>query len=286
MKPMQWTGHEENAWSLAGSTTSTIHPGIFNIEVTEDMFGNAKWVLRHVKPKHDNIVEIAAAKYMARSIDAFWKARARYQKFGLLHKRGFLLHGMAGCGKSMAAMCAAEYAANHGGLVIAGGYPQHIATVVPAVRTMHPAMPMLVMWEDIDRWCRAGSNNVYRNIMTQMLDGEQQIDNVVHIATTNFFDLLDPAFANRPGRFDDVIEVGAPSLNERLEYLHMIVPKDEANRTVLEEIAKGSEGFMLSHLKDFMTSVMILGRSVNETRDRLAHMISTAPAPEPEEEEE
>src|SRR5687767_1807390 len=46
------------------------------------------------------LFENGPMKQIINEIDSFWKAIDRYAKMGVAHKRGFLLHGKPGCGKS------------------------------------------------------------------------------------------------------------------------------------------------------------------------------------------
>lgn len=266
MKGIQWTGHNDNMWMIVPETTKQIKPGIFLPQ--SGMMG---WYLREVNPSHDKIIRLGVADYVYDTITKFYSSKSRYRALGLLHKRGFLLYGPPGTGKTFAAAVISNEVVKNGGIVLLCTNPGLPAQVCSGIREVHPDMPIMCLWEDIERWCEFGGDEDDRAAMTSFLDGEHQVDGIVHVATTNKFESLDPAFMNRPGRFDDVIYVGAPEERVRREYLMMLLPKSEAK--LIDELATKSDGLLLSHLKDCLVSVFVLGHPVDETVDRLKKMI-------------
>lgn len=265
MKPTQWAGHEENKWMPVPTTTPLLKPAIYRIQVLASMFGDS-WTLESISVTHDNIRPIGVVKPLSETIKRFFESYARYASLGLIHKRGFLLHGPPGTGKTLAAMMICDEVVRVGGsAIISADSPVITGQALSAVRSMHPDMPLVCLWEDIENICEDDSYE--RATMTAMLDGDSQINRVVHIATTNHFQRLDAAFINRPGRFDDIVYVGAPEREVRLAYLQSMLPNEPP--ALIEELANKSDGLLLSHLRDTIVSVFVLGRSVNETITRL-----------------
>lgn len=273
----KWAGHNENMWTLVdANTTGKLKPGIYGLDVKNDMFGGYKLCLCRLEPKHDTTVSVGVADYIANEVKKFRASRAKYHRHGLLHKRGFLLHGEPGTGKTMAAMLAIERCIAAGDVAIIASPAQFVREAVGSIRKVEPDLPLICLWEDIDNWAKKGARSDRRRAMTSFLDGDGQADNIVHIATTNFFSALDPAFANRPGRFDDVLEIKAPDAETRFKYLKTLVP-DPALEPIVRELADKSDGFLLAHLKDSLVSVFALEHSVDSTIARLKTMIATAP---------
>jgi SpoVK/Ycf46/Vps4 family AAA+-type ATPase len=264
MKPVQWAGHEDNAWQPVPTTTPNLKPNIY--VPRHSMFG---WNLVPIDPKHDRIIRLGVADYVFDNIKKFWSMKETFGKLGLLHKRGFLLHGPPGTGKSIALILVCRSIVESGGVALLCQKPELVADILKSIRAIHPDLPIVCAWEDIEQFCD-GEDFEYRAIMTSLLDGEIQIDNVVHVATTNHLDKIDPAFANRPGRFDDVIYVGAPDKDVRMSYLKAIIPNGDVE--LMKELVTKSDGLLLSHLKDTVVSVFALGHSVDNTIARLKTM--------------
>ncbi len=246
------------------ATTPNLKPGVYTPLRTP--FG---WALRKIEAKHDRIIKLGIADEAFTTIKKFWSMKDKYRELGLLHKRGFLFYGPPGTGKSMALVLICEAIAEVGGMAFLATDPDVAAIILRMVRDVHPEMPIACAWEDIEQWVD-GEEPDDRSTMTSLLDGEIQIDNVVHLATTNHLDQIDEAFANRPGRFDDVVFVGSPDYGVRMDYLQNLVPKGDPE--LIKELANKSAGLLLSHLRDIVVSVFALDHPVDDTIARLKKM--------------
>jgi transitional endoplasmic reticulum ATPase len=71
------------------------------------------------------------------------------------------------------------------------------------------------------------------------MDGLEILKGVLVIAATNRPDLIDPALL-RPGRFDIKVEIGIPTLEDRIEILKVHLKKRPYDKSTinLEELAK------------------------------------------------
>lgn len=268
-KKVQWTGHDENMWHPVGHSTSTLKPALYTVSI-----GPGFWFLKETTFKHDNIVRLGVADTLFKAIESFWAQRDTYKKLGFLHKCGFLLAGPPGTGKTLAATIACTELIAKGGATFIlppnlSGHPNLMVDALKAAREVHPDMPLAAIWEDIDSTCGEDGDSDDRAVMTSLLDGETQIDNVVHIATTNYYDKLDKAFRNRPGRFN-VLWVGPPSREVRLAYLKAVIPHGDPK--LIEELATKSDGFILDHVKSMLVSVFIHGESVDNVVAHLKEM--------------
>ena len=64
---------------------------------------------------------------------------------------------------------------------------------------------------------------------------------MVILATTNHTENIDPAISDRPGRFDRIIEVPLPNLNQREKIIKNILQKMPAkliSKQVLSEVVR------------------------------------------------
>lgn len=155
------------------------------------------------------------------SIRRFMAAKAEYTRLGLAYKRGFLLHGGPGCGKTTTArMAAAEWIAA-GGIVLMDG-PQR--EVTQAIKSAHASV--LVLIDDVDGW--------EERALTHAMDGLADVSDVCWLATTNFIGRISERL-QRHGRFDEVIEVKAPKAADQLEWVRGLDISDAAKAWIVEQ---------------------------------------------------
>ena len=99
------------------------------------------------------------------------------------------------------------------------------------------------------------------------LDGENQTNNIVHLATTNEPEKLADRFIKRPGRFDLIIGMHAPTEETRRAYLQHVDPKLESS--ILEELVTKTEGLSLAYLRELISTYVCMGIPLDETLKRL-----------------
>lgn len=123
-------------------------------------------------------------------------------------KRGVLLEGPYGCGKSMICTITSKYAVENGWTFIALDDVRALGEALLFARRYAPAV---VFAEDIDRAAekRDQKGNDLLNVIDGILSKDAQ---VITVLTTNFVEKLDKAML-RPGRLDAVISIKAPDAN-------------------------------------------------------------------------
>lgn len=198
-------------------------------------------------------------------IEKFWTLRGRFKDFGFAHKRGFLLWGPPGSGKTSTVSIVINDMVKMGGTVFLGGHPQLLAKALANFRAIEPNRPLVVVWEDIDTVI----NTFGESSVLSILDGEAQVENVVFIATTNYPEHLDGRIVNRPSRFDKIVKIGMPNAAAREMYLRSKL--DTVVKDGIDLVAK-TEGMSIAHIKELIIAVYCQGNSVNDTIDRLSRM--------------
>lgn len=132
-------------------------------------------------------------------------------------KRGILLHGSPGVGKTL---CAMYLAAQMEGrtvilLTVAG-----IQAIESACKLARLLAPTTVILEDVDligterEHQTVGANALLFELLNQM-DGLAEDVDLLFILTTNRPDVLEPALCARPGRIDQAIEIPLPDADCR-----------------------------------------------------------------------
>lgn len=206
-----------------------------------------------------------------KDVNKFWtpETRAKFDKYNMVYKRGVLLYGPPGSGKTVITTKIMEQVVNEGGLVFFDVNPQLLYEGVSLIKEIQGDIKILSVYEEFDAWINEDSK------FLSLLDGELQIENVVYLATTNYIDRIPPRIKNRPSRFACVVEVGLPAADVRKAFLLGKLGKNGLPESELNEWVAKSEGFTLDHLKDLIISVLCIGVSLDETIEKLKTMNAT-----------
>ena len=98
---------------------------------------------------------------------------------------------------------------------------------------------------------------------------------MVYIATTNYPEKLQDRITNRPSRFDRRYKVELPNDVIREAFIYHKL-NDEALKGVdVNMWVERTKGMSLSHLKEVVISVIVMGRTFEETMDNLEGMKKT-----------
>lgn len=221
----------------------------------------------------DSLLDLpdTASEEVIKAIDLFWEREDHFRKHGFLWKRGVLLWGPPGGGKTSTLQLLARNVHERGGISLFATSPHSTSACLKLIREIEPKRPIVVMLEDVD----ALVDEYGESRWLAILDGEMQIDNVVFVATTNYPERLDKRFINRPSRFDLLMKIGMPSDDARRVYL---TAKNERLLDCEEELGKWikeTKGFSIAHMKELITSVECFGIDFDTVVRRLRTMINT-----------
>ncbi len=188
--------------------------------------------------------------------ERFFASKEMYAAHGIPWKRGVLLLGPPGNGKSHTV----KALINHLGLpalYIKSLLSQHstehvsIQSIFKKARDMAPCLLIL---EDLDSHLQKGNRSFFLN----ELDGFASNEGVLTLATSNYPERLDPSILQRPSRFDRKYHFGLPALAERQRFLTYWNERAEVSLRMdpaeVEEIAVGTDGFSFAYLRELVIS--------------------------------
>jgi DNA polymerase III delta prime subunit len=249
------------------STISKLPAGAYHID-WENPHG---LVFKSRKIKGDEFLNLeeSLSGNLFKEITEFWKKGSTFKKFGLLHRRGYLLYGPQGSGKSsIISQTAHELAVKENGVTFICDQVSLMSDALVSFRNVEPDRPVICVFEDIDDIIE----NQSETVLLALLDGETQIDKVINIATTNYPEKLEDRIIARPRRFDRVIKVDMPNSNLRRAYF-----KEKLNLG-LEDLNKwtiDTEGLSFACLTELVISVKCLDHDYDETLKTLRGILKS-----------
>jgi len=147
--------------------------------------------------------------------------REIYKTNGLQVKRGLILAGEPGTGKTMLAKILCNQT-DWTFVWVTSKNLENAKRVAQIVELARDLSPSILFLEDIDLFggSRESNNNpmLLGELMNQ-LDGVEENTDIIVIGSTNNKDVLEKALVSRPGRFDKVIDFPLPAKAERLTML-------------------------------------------------------------------
>lgn len=258
-----------DAYFPSDETVNKLDPGQYHIE-----YSHNRGIYFSKKPINlDDLLILpdSASEEIIENIEYFWEREEIFRELGYLWKRGVLLFGPAGSGKTSTLQLISQKIIERGGIAVYVKEPRLTAQGLELLRRIEPTRPIIVMVEDIDAIQHAHGEAD----LLAMLDGDLQIDNVVFIATTNYPEKLDKRLVNRPSRFDIVRKIGMPSAEARRVYFLARNKRlgSPENSEELDKWIAATDGFSIAHIKEVIVSVEALGQDFDSTISRLEIMM-------------
>jgi len=142
---------------------------------------------------------------------------------GIPFKRGLLLYGHPGTGKTVTTTAVIQEVLKAGGTVISFQSGSNAAGLTDVYELAQRLAPAIVVLEDYDllNFDRTSyGNNSVTSQTLNTLDGVQSIEGVLTIATTNILEHIDNA-AVRAGRIDSCVEIDYPDLERKKDILKL-----------------------------------------------------------------
>ena len=243
-------------------------PGVFTDKLNRHAYRIERSMsgvqFRRVKPKTDELYHFknSVMEGVINEIDRFWDLQEDYAKLGIMHNRGILLEGPPGTGKSSVIQQIVEMMVGRGDVVFFSDRIGLLKEALTAFREIEDKRNVVVVLEDADEHI-----GYEQNSFLQLLDGDQAVEGVLYLATTNHLSRF-PERLKRPGRFDKIIHVGPPPYEGRLVYLKNKIGNVEKIKEI-ERISKETDGMSFGHLRELVLAVYALKEPVADVIARL-----------------
>lgn len=188
--------------------------------------------------------------------------RSLYKKMNIPYKRGAIIYGAAGNGKTAMLREIIRHLKGVSVIIINPNTPRVSFILSELIRALN-GRPSLIIIEDIDSV--VGNSN--RSEFLNVLDGINVKSGIYFIGTTNYPERLDPAIIHRSGRFGRSYEVPNPGETVRKAFFRSCkidsilkgfkLYKDQSantGKTIIDLFTQYSDGLSMTNLKELMIS--------------------------------
>ena len=174
-------------------------------------------------------------------------------------KRGILLHGAPGTGKTHTVSYLLGRLPEVTVIVISGQALGRIREACSVARTLQPAM---IVVEDVDliaeqRTFDPGEHPLLFQLLNEM-EGLNSAADVTFLLTTNRADLLEPALADRPGRVDLAAELPLPDADARRQLIRLYQGGLVLDGVDLDAVIERTEGVTAAFLRELLRKAALL----------------------------
>jgi ATP-dependent 26S proteasome regulatory subunit len=168
-------------------------------------------------------------------------------------KRGLLLHGSPGTGKTLTAMYLASQMEERTILIMTGRGMGLLEQTCAMARRLEPAM---IIIEDVDLIGEERSKNqcttpILFELLNQM-DGLADDCDVMFLLTTNRPDILEPALAARPGRIDQAFKVPLPDAECRQRLFDLYAENMTVRVKDMKSFIRRTDGASAAFINELM----------------------------------
>lgn len=219
---------------------------------TDEGVVKTKEKITHQIRREDILLDEHVKTDIFRSIDEFFfKSGTFFKTYNIPYKRGILLYGSPGNGKTtLVKSIAGSVAAPIVYWQITENTSSYTINEVFSIVTR--MAPMVLVIEDID-----SMPDYARSTFLNSLDGATSKEGIFLIGTTNYPEQIDPALINRAGRFDRAYEIKQPTGEIREKYLRKKGLSNFLDEASLHQLVEKTNGLSIAQLNEIYMSIAL-----------------------------
>jgi len=192
----------------------------------------------------------------------FLQRREEWSSYGIPRKRGLILAGAPGTGKTLISKVLLS---NSPGITFLAADPARLVDS-SYIRNIYSIAcdlkPTIVFLEDIDLVGEKRLESHYSRGdaltgLLDVLDGVEEFHDIVTIATTNCPQVLDDALSQRPSRFDRTITMRLPNKKLRREIVAKLARKIPLTPEIQDYLTEKTKGYTPAQINEVVYSMVI-----------------------------
>jgi len=218
-------------------------------------------------------LDTPAMRMVRREVEAFFDpaTTARLASAGIRHRRGIILHGPPGTGKTSIMRQLVPRLVEHDAVIVVDCDPNQLEhAFIPAIRASDPDRPIVLFFDDFDQ---SAANTC--SALLQLLDGLTSPDHLLTIGCTDDLEAVPVQLRNRPSRFGLILRIDRlpEGLHERLaeQKYPTLSPADRQFAVRL------TRELPIKYLDD-VCKLLLLGNDPGMISDRMRAIAATRPA--------
>jgi len=264
---VQWACYSNSTYQACANTIKTLSSGLYLVFTNERGLFFGKQTI-----ETDDLLYFPGSELQAilDDIDHFWGLSQNFKKYGFLHRRGYMLIGPAGCGKTCLVQLIMQSLIKQEGIIIDANntHPYLVIEAIKLFRLIEPDRNIICLFEDLDAYI----DNYNESSLLSLLDGESQTNHVLNIATTNYPEKLDKRIVGRPRRFDRVKYIGYPDNKTREVFFNH---KLQINGEELKKYVNSTKEFTFAAMAELVISTKCFEKdfdiAIEEIKELLTH---------------
>ncbi|VDC06306.1 unnamed protein product [Peniophora sp. CBMAI 1063] len=270
-------GPEEPSHQLllaAGSYQNELHDEIW--QFVDGFWQKSSGLWKDIQSANwdDIILESDFKAAVKKDVYGFFESRDMYKRFKIPWRRGIIMHGPPGNGKTISVKAIMKDCS------VMGYTPLYVKTfknfrgdeyAIQAIfDKARDTAPSVIVLEDLDSHITEQNRSYFLN----QIDGIGGNNGILVLGTTNHFERLDPALSTRPSRFDRKFLFDDPDRPSRRLYVKywqdQLAGSEDISfpEALAEEIADSTGKFSFAYLKEvFVSSLVSLLKEREEGHD-------------------
>ena len=202
-----------------------------------------------------------------------------YEKIGIRLPRGVLLYGVPGVGKTVMARSIKVEGVTLVELRAADCLTRNPSkNILDAFEKARENTPSLLLLDELDKIAESspnyymeGNENVMK-VLLQELDKSEENRGVLIVATCNQYEYMNPALL-RSGRFDKMIKIESPGLEDRTEIIKLYLGRLKMRKNISEEyFAKITGGYTGAQIESVINEAALLAADDEDPELKMAHI--------------
>lgn len=246
-----WVTFDNEEFQVSVKTFDKLESNLYRVSLEQ----GKGIVIKKVKVSNSKQIKLPSlpTDQIVKDFDVFWESKPTYAKYEKPHKRGTLLHGESGCGKTTLVKLLVEEMKLKDGLCFEILDPVAWYLFIPIIKKIEPNRPILAIIEDFDSIIADEED-----LILNLLDGLTTEDGVFYLMTTNNLADIPERIKDRPSRVDKKYEIVKPTKEDREYYFKNIIHEDDIDLYPIETLVKDTEGYSLAELNEVITNLYIL----------------------------